>query len=257
MFMTDKQNSNSKYFTQINAESEKYKDLEFQVLGGGVEFGKRYLYQILWAVRNFEFDYILRLDDDYFICADKLINELPMPPLPLFHWGWVHCINGITRPEESMLLLSVDVIKMFLMQDPEKMRCHPWADQMIGLWVEDLGLRQKLVYRTDRRLHHHPPVRNMPTLLSEANICQNRLGLHGSYPSTMHTLWQNRGNYELKNESLIQHSNECHSDLQFHWDAFGGSWRYEPKLCKTNPNWDTSKQGTGSSFGGREEGFNR
>eukprot|EP00794_Sanderia_malayensis_P016973 gene16973-18684_t len=254
LFITDKQRSNSRYADVINEESQKYHDLEFQDLGGGVEFGKRYLYHMLWAVRNFEFDYFLRLDDDYFICMDKVINELPMPPLKMFHWGWVHCINGITRPEESVLLFSKDVIEKFLTQNPDTMRCHPWADQQIGLWVEDLGLQQKLPYHHDNRLHHHPPTRDLPNLLAEKDVCKGHIGLHGSYPETMRTLWQHRGTYELKDETLEQNSNICKSDLQFHWDAFGGYWKYEPKLCKTDPKWDTSKQGGGTSFGGREEG---
>ena len=255
--MTDKPSKDSKYLNQINREFEQYKDLEFQVLGGGVEFGKRFLYQMLWAVRNFDFDYFLRLDDDYFICADKLINELPMPPIPLFHWGWVHCLNGITRPEESVILLSSSVIKLFLLQDPEKMRCHPWADQMIALWVEDLQLKHILLYRTDRRLHHEPPAHSMPKLLNETNICQKHLGLHGSYPETMRTLWRNRGTYNLINETLVQNSDVCRSDLKFGWNNFRAFWSYPPKLCKINPTWETSKQGNGSSFGGRQEGFGK
>eukprot|EP00794_Sanderia_malayensis_P017034 gene17034-18748_t len=255
LFITDKQTSNSQYVEAINEESQKYHDLEFQDLGGGVEFGKRYLYHMLWAVRNFEFDYFLRLDDDYFLCMDKVINELPMPPLKMFHWGWVHCINGITRPEESVLLFSKDVIEKFLMQNPETMRCHPWADQQIGLWVEDLGLQKKLHYRHDNRLHHDPPTRDLPYLLAEKDVCKGHIGLHGSYPETMRTLWQHRGTYELKDETLEQNSQICKSDLQFSWKELKEQWMYEPKLCHTNPTWNTTKQESSrQSYGGREDG---
>ncbi len=257
IFLTDYQKEGSEYAKQIKEETEKHKDVAFQELGGGVEFGKRFLYHLLWAVRNFEFDYFMRLDDDYFLCLDKLTNELPMPPLKMFHWGWVHCINDITRPEESIIIFSKDVVETFLLQNPETMRCHPWADQQIALWVEDLGWRQKLYYRTDRRLHHHPPVHTLPNVLAEQNICQKRLGLHASYPDAMRTLWQHRGKYELRNETLLQNSDLCSkSNLNFRWNANAlvSTGRYEPKLCKVNPVWDTSKQGTGNSYGGRQEG---
>ena len=48
-----------------------------------------------------------------------------------------------------MLMLSRDVIETFLDQAPHLMRCHPWADQMIGFWVSDLGLNN--LYQTDHR----------------------------------------------------------------------------------------------------------
>ena len=254
--MTDHQNAGDPYEKQLAEEAAKHNDMEYQVLGGGVEFGKRFIYHMLWAVKNFEFDYFMRLDDDYFLCFDKVINELPMPPLKLFHWGWVHCINGITRPEESVIVLSKDIIETFLLQDPEKMRCHPWADQQIGLWVQDLGWTHVLKWRHDPRLHHDPPVRNLPHFLNDPNAC-SRLGYHGSYPNAMRTLWSHRGQYELKKETFLETSNICKSDLLFDWAKFTDFWRYEPRLCNTNPVWDTSKQGGGKNFGGRQEGLGR
>ncbi len=253
IFMTDKQGKASEYAQNINEENKKYKDIEFQDLGGGVEFGKRFLYHMVWAVRNYEFDYFMRLDDDYFLCLDKLINELPMPPRSMFHWGWVHCEEEVTRPEESIIIFSKDVIEMFLLQNPEKMRCHPWADQQIGLWVEDLAIRRKLPYLTDARLHHHPPARDSPEILAEKNICQHFLGIHGSYPKETQTLWEHRGSYDLSNETLLQHSDICEPNFGFDWSLFIEKWRYEPKLCNMDPKWDTTKQNMGGSYGGRQE----
>merc|ERR1712073_128643 len=103
-----------------------------------------------------------RVDDDYFLCLERFLHELPVPMMNYFHWGFTHCILGIVRPEESIILLSRDVLEKFIFQDPHKMRCHPLADQMIGVWTTDLNLHN--LYRTDERLHHAPIVEKSPEL---------------------------------------------------------------------------------------------
>ena len=116
--MTDLQTPNSKYYNAIQTEQHQYGDLRFQDLEGGVEFGVRYLNHVLFSFLNYDFDYMLRMDDDYFFCMDKFLLELPVPMEPMFHWGWTHCITKIVRPEESMLLFSRDLLMHFLIQDP-------------------------------------------------------------------------------------------------------------------------------------------
>ncbi len=252
MFMTDKQNENSKIYDRISEEQDTFKDLEFQSLTGGVEFGIRYMYHLAWAASNYNFDYFLRMDDDYFICLDRVINELPMPPVGNFHWGWVHCIKNITRPEESTIMFSYDVIARFLSQDPSKLFCHPWADQLIAVWVEQLNL--PILYHTDPRLHHHPPAESLKEFQNPKDICVRYIGVHGSYPKTMNNLWNNRGDYSLNanNKTLVSNSKRCYLNSKFNWRIFHSSWQYEPKLCINNPTWDTTKQGNGTIYQGRQ-----
>ncbi|KAL9979936.1 hypothetical protein ACROYT_G008457 [Oculina patagonica] len=56
-------------------ERNQFQDMEFQPLRGGLEFGLRFLNQIKWAKANFDFQYILKVDDDYFVCLKRLISE--------------------------------------------------------------------------------------------------------------------------------------------------------------------------------------
>ena len=253
--MTDSPDESTDVGKEVLKEKLKYKDVEFQNLRGGVEFGKRYLYHLLWAVQNFDFDYFLRMDDDYFLCLDRLIKELPMPPQKMYHWGYVHCIGYMVRPEESIILFSRDVVEKFLQQNPLLIKSHPWADQMIATWVRELQLPN--IYRHDPRLHHTPillQVRNVSDVFK--NGCSKYIGVHGSYPRHMKILWDLRGEYqEPANVDLNNYTRECNIPQVFVWEAFREFWRYEPKRLIASPVWDTSKQDNGQKdFGGREEG---
>ena len=256
VFMTDYPDDATDIGKEVLNEKLKYKDVEFQNLHGGVEFGKRYLYHLLWAVQNFDFDYFLRMDDDYFLCLNRLMNELPMPQQKMYHWGYVHCDKYVVRPEESIVLFSRDLIEEFLVQDPLLIKGHPWADQMIATWVRDLHLPK--IYNHDPRLHHSPVlprIKNVSGVFK--NVCSKYIGVHGSYPKHMKTLWDLREEYQQpKNVSLNNYTKQCKARQIFVWEAFNVFWRYEPKRLITNPVWDTSKQDNGrKTFGGREEGI--
>jgi hypothetical protein len=58
-------------------ESLKHGDIEFMPIAGGINFGLRMLWLLEWSVMNYEFDFFLRIDDDYFLCLKKLLAELP------------------------------------------------------------------------------------------------------------------------------------------------------------------------------------
>ena len=59
-----------------------------------VMYGHRFLYLIMWAKAKFNFQYLLRLDDDYFVCMDRMVNELHFRPKRSLSWGWYHCSPG-------------------------------------------------------------------------------------------------------------------------------------------------------------------
>jgi len=122
--------------SQTVQERDKYKDLELQPLLGGREFGLRFLNHIKWAMAKFDFQYLLRIDDDYFLCLRRLLAELPARPKENLVWGHFHCESGMTWIDESFMLFSPDIIHKFLSQNESTMLCHPHADQQIGLWLK-------------------------------------------------------------------------------------------------------------------------
>ena len=253
IFMTDNPDTSIEAGQNVLKEKMKYQDIEFQYLQGGVEFGTRYLYHLIWAVQQYDFDYFMRMDDDYFLCLDRLIKELPMPVQTLYHWGYVHCIQDIVRPEESIILFSRDLVEMFLLQDPQVIKGHPWADQMVATWVTELELPK--IYNHDPRLHHEPTllyIKNITTVFK--NVCSNFIGVHGSYPKYMKLLWELRGGQEYRGVSLNEYTKVCPYKQSFFWQLFLDVWKYMPKRLITRPVWDTSKQDRGGKFyGGREE----
>jgi len=252
IFMTDHLKVGDDYYKQIKNESTQYNDMHFQQLSGGIEFGVRYIYHILYSMLNYDFDYFLRMDDDYFLCLEKLLYELVLPPQPYFHWGWVHHMEvdmKIRRAEESMIMFSKDIILKFLSQDPYQLLCHPWADQMIILWSDQLNLTS--YYRHDYRLHHHPKVKDVPSLRKEKDICKKYIGIHGTYPEDMMLLWEHRGSNITYNGNLWNNSKSIEISEPYCWSCMNYEWYYEPKLCIKNPKWDTSKQGIGS-YSGRQ-----
>ncbi|CAH3164081.1 unnamed protein product, partial [Porites lobata] len=59
----------------ILKEKDKYKDIKLQPLKGGRGwFGFRFLNQIKWAAAKFNFQYLLRIDDDYFLCYSEVFG---------------------------------------------------------------------------------------------------------------------------------------------------------------------------------------
>ena len=95
----------------VALEQERFlnKDLILTGSPGGVNFATRYLWIINWANRNYKFDFLLRVDDDYFICMDRLFLELPYRKvIRKLYWGYVHCYPpGEFRELELLPLVSV------------------------------------------------------------------------------------------------------------------------------------------------------
>lgn len=61
-------------------ESAKYGDIEFMPIPKGYNFGLRLLWLMEWSLERFEFDFFLRMDDDYFVCLKRLLFEIPFRP---------------------------------------------------------------------------------------------------------------------------------------------------------------------------------
>ncbi|XP_065058107.1 uncharacterized protein LOC135685923 isoform X2 [Rhopilema esculentum] len=241
IFITDQPDGSSPDGKKLIKEQRTHNDLVFQNLSGGVEFGKRFLYHMVWAMQNYEFDYFLRMDDDYFFCLKRFLHELPMPMRPMYHWGYVHCLPNIVRPEESVILFSRDLIEVFLNQDPYEMKGHPWADQMIATWVKDLNI--PALYNHDRRLHHDPPLKFMKNITQRfKKVCDNFIGVHGSYPKDMRLLWRLYSKYSRFYANLDLYTSKCEVPQRFNWTLFADVWRYEPKKLIDNPSWNTTKQ---------------
>ena len=61
-------------------ESAKYGDIEFMPIPKGYNFGLRLLWLMEWSMERYDFDFYLRMDDDYFVCLKRLLFEIPFRP---------------------------------------------------------------------------------------------------------------------------------------------------------------------------------
>ena len=205
-----------------------------QLVEGGVAFGKRFLYQMLLVEVRYQYDYFVRIDDDQMFCLRRFLTELPVPPAVMLHWGWIHKQSNIRRPEESIILLSRGLVRKFLSQPVDKMLCHPWADQMIAIWLTEMKMTN--VLRHDSRIYHvGTPVHFNPSLRWMRNLCTAYIAIHGVYSDYMDDMWARRGQDV---EGVVSPGNDLRNlsmlipiQVPFDWKVFTESWRYQPKLC--------------------------
>ena len=88
VFFTDGLQLDGEQRKKLSIEHSRFGDIEFSPTeDASMIFGERFLYYMMWAKAKFNFQYFLRLDDDYFVCMDKLANELPSRPRKNLSWG--------------------------------------------------------------------------------------------------------------------------------------------------------------------------
>lgn len=198
--------------------------MEFQPLQGGVEFGLRFLYQAKWASANYDFQYFLRTDDDYFVCLTKLLNELPLRPKESLCWGNFHCEAKTSWVDESWMVFSRDIIGKFLEQDTRTMLCHPHADQQIAMWLNNISDR---LYFHDERLGHLVP---NSFDWQASNVCDSYMGIHHAFAQRMLQLGRESGDGAKTVPPVANYSAHCKYDT-FDYKMMGKLFFYEPKPC--------------------------
>lgn len=217
--------------------------MRFQNVASGIQFGMRLLFQLVYASLHYEFDYFLRIDDDYFFCLGRYIAELYPTPLRSFVVGWVHCIDKIVRPDEGFLLFSREIVHKFVAQNESEIMCTAYGGQNVGIWLMDLKLKGVLYH--DRFLHHTPTVQEKPSLKLIKNVCDKYSGIHGAYPGDMEILWGNRGSGDIYGVSrtLFSHCAICSKKYVMNWQVFAGKYKQIPKRCIENPIYKGSHPG--------------
>ncbi|XP_057307514.1 uncharacterized protein LOC130645519 [Hydractinia symbiolongicarpus] len=236
---------------ELKNENRQYGDLFLQPISNGMHFGERLLYQLQWAILAYDFDYLVRIDDDHFLCLDVLLYELQHKvPKTNAIYGWIHCQRNLIRPDEGFVVFSEDVVYKFLSQPNDTMICHPVGDQQIALWIQNL--KMKNIYYHDARIHHDPPAARIPYLLNKTNVCHEYISLHGSYPKAMKIFWDNRGDrgvdVQKSSRRIQEFKNYCNFDQAFDFRLFQGKWRYNTMLCSSNSTGST----TDKIYKGRE-----
>lgn len=220
-------------------EQRQYEDVIFSPVGRGIQFGLRFLHLMQWGKENYDFKYIMRIDDDIMLCLDHLLWDLPNFPLTSVHYGWLHCQGEkLVYIDEGMAMFSSDVIETFLSQKSNETLCHPFGDQQIAIWEQELGLIRTILRPDNDRIHHTPPASRSKALRNNNNLCNRYIAIHGLYANDMIEFWQRRGNKSYN--SFVEKGSKafCRYEPALRWQSFGGIYRQEPKPCALGPQWD-------------------
>ncbi|KAA8494198.1 hypothetical protein FVE85_4173 [Porphyridium purpureum] len=178
---------------QLEEEQDTHKDLVFQRIESGYgnykknAFGRRALFQLNWSVTHYQFDYLLKMDDDVFLCLHRLLYELNQRPDRAFFWGRFWCKRGGHRADENFMLFSQDVVK--LLSDEAAMKLLPFDEDVTLAWNFGLlaWILQLTIFDDQKRLdaqqgyltsYMHEPSDNVSHLQDYAQFCDHFIFAH-------------------------------------------------------------------------------
>jgi len=251
-FFTDEIRSDTANRELYIQEQINNHDLEYMPYKGGYNFALRLLWMFKWFTQNYEFDFFLRVDDDYFICMDRLLKELPHRPTPIY-WGWIHCEPGIVRVDDGFMILSRDIIEEVLGRLNTTLVCSAFGDQAVASWIQESS--KDIIYFLDNsRIIHQEVTSYMGNKYLIPNICNTYLGLHGTYPDYMRKYWKlyidehHAYGRDYSIPAITPFEYACEHSKDFNFEVFEPPYYSERKLCKYNPTF----KGSNEQYLGRE-----
>lgn len=202
-----------------------------------------------WVVQHYTFDFFLRIDDDHFLCLDRLVYELPSRPKQSLYWGFIHCRERIVRVDEGWLMLTSNLVQEALSKLNSTLQCHPFADQAVALWMIESEFNVTYFYDNDRVVNRATAFHAKEYLAQD--ICNKYLSLHGSYPRFMRMYWNKmisdrtlKENFRTYNIPAIpRYSDKCQfSNKVFDFNNLWPQFRFHTKPCKNEPKWPNSDE---------------
>jgi len=110
--------------------------VQMDIAGGYAHFVDCTFWQMKYAVSHYDFQYLLRIDDDGYLCTQKLIHDLiHQAPKAGFFWGKYWCLDGFQQPDENFMLISRDLINTFLALEGYALRGRETTfASLFGFW---------------------------------------------------------------------------------------------------------------------------
>ena len=135
------------------------------------------------------------------------------------------------------MIVSNDLIQHFLKEQNESLMCHPFGDQAMAMWINDID---NVTYFGDPRVHYEVSAYE-PILELHSDICEDFLALHGSYPVQIEQYWRRMLTTPWKRYLVPQLSYPCgDQDRKYNTTYFEGIYHAEPIPCKDSPFWNIS-----------------
>ena len=127
--------------------------IQLFLMADKLAFTERLLQTMEWSYGRYQFDFFLRIDDDHFLCLDRLLYELNFRPKKALYWGFVHCRPKIVRVDEAWLILTRDLIEEVLDKRNTTLLCSPYGDQAVALWMGESSKNVTYFMDNQRIIH--------------------------------------------------------------------------------------------------------
>ena len=214
-------------------EKNNNNDLVYMSTKDGINFSIKLLWMLNWFKNRYEVEYFLRLDDDYFLCLDRLLLELPQRQQHGLYWGYIHCEKSAVRVDESFLMLSKDIVWNILERMSSTLQCYQY--DAVALWIKESGLN--ITYFSDNfRVHY----KGLDVVSSSALLCEDYLGIHNTYPDYMRQYWDiesrklERRSLRYKTPPEINRFSSVCEHQVFDYKLVNEAFEESPTLCKDN-----------------------
>lgn len=188
----------------ISEESRVYDDLTVQGIDRGMNFGVKLLWAMRWMHDHYSFDFFLRLDDDYFLCLERLVDELNCLRTPgkvetPFYAGYRACRkeNNAYYIDESYILISSVLIDRVLAISASNLKCSGYGSLTAGAWFTAGGPGNPTGdaimvndYRLDRwGIRWKKSRKGAGNRFRNGGMCDKSIGIHHTYSRQMYVLW--------------------------------------------------------------------
>jgi hypothetical protein len=212
-------------------ENAKYDDiiyLNHNKGGQGESFGEKLIIMSKWAIQNYDFQYLYRIDDDNYLCIDHILHDLNHLGNPSsVVWGWWIttkfgknaagynpdlntyglnspqigsvcekmsggvCSDGGCRPDEMGIILSANLVHYY-MKSPDQLATFPLMDVSIMNWISPL----KVTYFVDNARFMRGNNGYGPEFNPVANgavgglegFCANYISFHKAHPQVFYDI---------------------------------------------------------------------
>ncbi|CAM9431132.1 unnamed protein product, partial [Laminaria digitata] len=185
----------------LKEESAMYGDLVVLNIERGMNFAVKLLSAMKHATSHYKLDFFLRLDDDYFLCLDRLTlayegQNAPVPPPLMLYAGYRYCKPRVTRIDEAYMLLSGALVHRVL--SIEDLRCASHAGTSAGFWFtvgNYANICGDVRWVHDPRLDHKGKlvkgmVQQGAAPSTYSSVCEAHMGVHHAYPEEVAILWE-------------------------------------------------------------------
>ena len=210
-------------------------------------FAERLLQAIAWSFQRLKFDFFLRIDDDHFLCLDRLLYELNYRPKQALYWGFVHCRPKIVRVDEAWLMLTRDLIEEVLEKRNSTLLCSPYGDQAVAIWMGNSS-KNVTYFMDNHRIVHKSAGKDQKFFTKD--VCMKYLSLHGTYPKAMRQLWLVASVFRQRTPGAIAYTVNkiepfdrlCPHSPRFDYRGFIPEYQFKPEPCNEKPKWALSKK---------------